>query len=163
MTVSEERAAVLSDGPSLEEREERLASGADELEAERQHPVIGHPHFLLTVAGTLMTVGLSLMLLGWFGAARSTLMEEQIPYLISGGLLGLALSLIGALSLLAHWVTALLQDGRDMEAARRDDHAELIAVLGTIAAAMEQREVTANGRARGKQAVRPVRRTPRSS
>ena len=62
-----------------------------------------------------MTTGLSIILLGWFGAARSTIVEEQIPYLISGGLLGVALATIGALTLFAHWLTVLVRENRRQE------------------------------------------------
>ena len=41
-------------------------------------------------------LGLGLILLGWFGASGSAREFEQIPYLISGGILGLALVILGA-------------------------------------------------------------------
>ena len=54
-----------------------------------------------------MLLGLAAILLGWAGASRSILMEEQLPYLISGGLFGLALAFIGAITLLA-WAAAAI-------------------------------------------------------
>lgn len=162
MTVTE-RVTVFEEGPSAEEREERLVEGAEGLEASRRHRVVGHPQFLLVVAATLMTVGLSVILLGWYGAAESTLLEEQVPYLISGGLLGVALSFIGVISLLAHWVTTLVREVRTQEQARRADHEQLLEALESIARVLEQGEVKASGRARGKSAQRPVRRTARGS
>lgn len=41
-------------------------------------------------------VGVALILLGWNGAASYDKVESQMPYLISGGLAGLALVIIGA-------------------------------------------------------------------
>ena len=47
----------------------------------------------------LFVVGVILVLLGWYGAAHTNIMTEQIPYLISGGLLGLGLIIVaGVLS-----------------------------------------------------------------
>jgi len=103
------------------------------------------------------------ILLGWFGAAHSTLVEEQVPYLVSGGLLGLALSLIGAVCLLAHWLTVLVREERAREIARRADHAALMDALHALAAARNDQEDTTNGSARGEAPRRPIRRTPRSS
>jgi hypothetical protein len=97
-----------------------------------------------------MTMGLSAILLGWFGAARSTLVEEQVPYLISGGLLGVALSTIGALVFFSYWLTISVKEARQHESARRQDHAELLEVLRTIARA--EGEEAADGRARGPRA-----------
>ena len=36
------------------------------------------------------------MLLGWYGAANTNILTEQVPYLISGGLLGMALIIVSA-------------------------------------------------------------------
>jgi len=44
----------------------------------------------------LIVAGFVAILLGWKGAARSILVVEQLPYLISGGAGGLALILTGA-------------------------------------------------------------------
>ena len=123
-----ESVTVLPPGLSAEERDSRLADGADRL-ADEAGSVVAHPRFLLIVAGSLMTLGLALILLGWIGAARSTMIEEQVPYLISGGLLGVALATIGALTLFAHWLTVAIREARAHEAARRDDHEELVAAL----------------------------------
>jgi hypothetical protein len=47
----------------------------------------------LTVLGTL-ALGVAIVLLGWYGAAHTNIVSEQIPYLISGGLLGLGLIIV---------------------------------------------------------------------
>jgi hypothetical protein len=155
--------SVLDGGPSREEREERLAAGADELESARgSASIFGDQRLLLAVAAGLMTLGLCLILLGWLGAARSTVVEEQVPYLISGGLLGVALAVIGAVTLFAHWLTVMIREARVYEAARRQDHVELIDALRSLSAAGQTQE-DSDGRARGTRAQRPVRRAPRSS
>ena len=142
---------VLSAGTPLATRDANLTEGADRLAGGRG-TILQHPRFLLALAATLMTIGLTAILLGWIGAAHSTLLEEQVPYLISGGLLGLALSIIGALLVFTHWHTVSIREARLHEAARRRDHAELIEALRALAP-----QEASNGRARSSRAERPLR------
>jgi hypothetical protein len=149
-----ERFEVLSGGLPPDEREARLADGADEhLREEGRRSVLGHPRFLMSVAAALMAAGIIVIVLGWVGAANSVLIEEQVPYLISGGILGLALAVIGALTLFTHWLTVSIRDARAHEAARRRDHLELMDAIRSLNA----QEDTRNGSARGAAPGRPVR------
>jgi hypothetical protein len=50
---------------------------------------------VLIAAGLLIT-GVVIVLLGWYGAANTNILTEQVPYLISGGLLGMALIIVAA-------------------------------------------------------------------
>ena len=138
-------------------REARLADGADRLRRGRRSIVVG-PNFLLSVAATLMVFGVTAIVIGWVGAAHSTFVEEQVPYLISGGLLGVALTTVGALTFFTHWLTVSIREAREHEAARRQDHAELVQALRALAA-----QENSDGGARSTQSQRPVRRAPRSS
>lgn len=52
----------------------------------------------------LISLGVLALLLGYAGAARTPFVEEQIPYLISGGLLGLGMLILGGLFFWAHWL-----------------------------------------------------------
>lgn len=45
-------------------------------------------------ATALLVIGLVFVMLGWYGAASTNILTEQIPYLISGGLLGLGLIIV---------------------------------------------------------------------
>ena len=67
---------------------------------------------LLYVGGGAGLVGLLVVLLGWWGAAHTINLQEQVPYLISGGLLGLALVFLGGFAYFAYWVTRLVQEQR---------------------------------------------------
>jgi uncharacterized membrane protein YccC len=155
---------VLTGGPTSDERDARMTAGVDELaDGGSRRPIVSHPRFLLVVASALMTFGVSLILLGWYGAANSTLLEEQVPYLISGGLLGVALATVGAVTLFANWLTVLIREARDRETARRQDHVELMETLRTLAATLEHQEDRTNGSARSAKSQRPVRGTPRRS
>ena len=148
MSQSDDRLTVLTGGPSIEDREKRLTEGAEDLAGGKRRSILRHPNFLLIVAGSVMTAGLALILLGWIGAAHSTVIEEQTPYLISGGLLGVALAIIGAVCFFSHWVTVLIREARQHEAARHHDHEELMAALA---------EDTENGRIAARARVRKSR------
>ena len=147
--MSDDRLTVLTGGPSIEEREQRLSEGADELTGGGRLSILHHPHFLLVVAGTLMTTGLALILLGWLGSSHSTVIEEQVPYLISGGLFGVALAIIGAVCFFSHWVTVLIREGRQHEAARHQDHEALMAAMTTTPEAPAEK-AAGSGRGRGR-------------
>ena len=160
----EERFAVLDGGPDIDERETRLVDGAEVLEEARRRPsVFAHERFLITVAAGLMALGIAVILIGWSGAANATVVEEQIPYLISGGLLGVALAIIGALALFCHWLTVSIREARARETARRQDHEELLGALRSLTEAIHGQEAARDGTARGTRDKRPVRRAPRRS
>jgi hypothetical protein len=167
-TTTPDDRAVLRAGSSTEDRRERLVAGADRLAGERRS-LLRHPQLLVALAGIVMAIGLLAIVLGWVGASRSTILEEQVPYLISGGLLGVALSTIGALLLFSHWLTVGIREAREREAARRADHLELLQALraaaGTGANGNRDGEGgdSGDGGARGTRAARPVRRAPRRS
>jgi len=69
---------------------------------------------LLIIGGVLVGLGAVLIILAWIGAANTTDVFEQIPYMISGGLLGLALVFAGGFCYFGYWQTELVH------AARRD-------------------------------------------
>lgn len=75
---------------------------------------------LMVLGGVLAPLGVLFVLLGWIGASRTPNLFEQIPYLISGGLLGLALVFLGAFFYFAHWITELVKEGRAQSAALLD-------------------------------------------
>lgn len=72
---------------------------------------------LMVIAGTVAPLGLIAVLLGWWGAAHTPYVFEQVPYLISGGLLGLGLLFLGAFFYFAHWLTQLVKEQRAQSAA----------------------------------------------
>ena len=100
------------------------------------------------LASLLMTTGFLAIILGWIGASGSIRTQEQIPYLISGGLLGVAMSIVGALTLFTHWLTVLVRENRR-------HHQELLEAVRELRTSSAQ-EVS-NGTTRGKQPQRPLR------
>jgi len=87
---------------------------------------------LTIVSAVLLPLGLIVIVLGWYGAAHTPYLFEQVPYLISGGLLGLGIVMAAGLVYFASWVArgsaaqaeaaeqqlALLQEIRDELAVR---------------------------------------------
>ncbi len=71
-------------------------------------------HRILFVAGSVaMPLGLLFLVLGWIGVARTVLVFDQLPYLASGGLIGLALVVLGGFLYFAHWQSLLVEDNRE--------------------------------------------------
>lgn len=105
--------------------------------------------WLLVVGGVAMPLGVVLVLLGWYGSAQTVLPFEQIPYLISGGLLGLALVVGGGFLYFAYWLTLMVREARGERerAAAHQDRLERLLVelngrLGAPAGAPVERVVT---------------------
>jgi len=63
---------------------------------------------MLVAGGILMPLGFVLILLGWSGASNTVNLYEQIPYSISGGMLGLGLVFAGGFCYFAYWLTQLV-------------------------------------------------------
>ncbi|HZQ85754.1 MAG TPA: hypothetical protein VFA83_12990 [Acidimicrobiales bacterium] len=72
----------------------------------------GVDRYLFIAACVLVPLGLGLVLLGWYGSAHTAYQFEQLPYVISGGLLGTALAVLGGLAYFAHWMTRVVNDQR---------------------------------------------------
>ena len=160
--MSEQRLDVLGVGPTAEDRRERLEASAVSLAA-GQVGGLRHRHLLLAVSAVVMGAGVIVIILGWLGSSRTAYTQEQIPYLISGGLLGVALALIGAVTFFAHWLTVLIRDGREHERSRARD-AELLnesqaAILAALAALADRLDAQASASAKRSRAPRASRVT----
>ncbi|TWP46991.1 hypothetical protein FKR81_33620 [Lentzea tibetensis] len=74
----------------------------------------------LGVVGTLlMTCGIAAILFAWWGTAHTGYVFEQIPYLVSGGLLGLGLIGVGGFLYFGSWLTKLMEEQRQTAQALR--------------------------------------------
>jgi hypothetical protein len=74
-------------------------------------------HTLMVLGGIIAPLGLVIVILGWYGAAHSPFLFQQVPYLISGLGLGLGLVFLGSFFYFAHWITELVKEGRTQSAA----------------------------------------------
>jgi hypothetical protein len=113
---------------------------------------------VLLIAGALMVpLGVCLILLAWQGASNTPLVFEQIPYMISGGLLGLGLMVLGGLVYFGYWLSLLVKESRL-------ERREMIALLSDIRTRLDQRPVippdpevaSTNGSARRRRTARPA-------
>lgn len=59
-------------------------------------------HWQISVGVGLSLAGAVIVLLGWYGSAHTTVLQYQLPYLISGGMLGSALIVLGGIYSFAH-------------------------------------------------------------
>lgn len=67
---------------------------------------------ILIAGAVAIALGIPLIIMGWYGASHTPYVFEQVPYLISGGLLGLALAIVGGLFYFSYWLTKQVQETR---------------------------------------------------
>jgi hypothetical protein len=105
----------------------RLREGVRGIGRQRSGPSLERP--VLIAGAVLLPLGVIVIILGWYGAAHTPRLFEQIPYAISGGILGGALVVAGGFLYVAAWLTRLVHENR-----RRDD--QLAAGLARLEARM---------------------------
>lgn len=118
-------------------RQERLADQVGELRTSR---LLDNDRWMLVVGGLLLPLGVLLVLLGWWGASHTVFVFEQVPYLLSGGVLGLALVVAGGFVYFGYWLTLLVRENRT-------GRAELTAVLTRVERLLEEGSAAAPRRA----------------
>ena len=70
-------------------------------------------------AGSLLVpLGVVVILVAWYGAAHASVVQQQIPYLVSGSFVGLGLMIVGGLLYWAHWLYRIY-DQADLHHAER--------------------------------------------
>jgi|GEM_PF-4428716 hypothetical protein len=120
--------------PSSHARRLRFRAAIRELsERSSSHDLV---RWVLVPGSVAVVVGFIAMVLGWVGAARTAREIEQVPYLISGGLIGLALVILGGLLLVStFWVAVLRKLHEEAEARSASGLAELQARIAELEAA----------------------------
>ena len=96
-------------GPSVRSRLANLAAAVD---GTGKRPNVDMRKLLLGLGIALIAAGIIDTLLGWYGAAHSTYLFQEIPYLISGGLLGVCLVIGGGSLFVAGWIVRVLHENR---------------------------------------------------
>ena len=95
--------------------------------------------FYLFVAGAvLVPLGILVMVLGWYGASRTGYLFEQIPYVISGGLIGLGLVVVGSFAYFAYWLTRMFHQ-------QREQADRMVAVLERLETKLGERSTASAG------------------
>ena len=104
------------DAGAADERHDRFLDGVRDLRVGSASSLLSE-RILLVLAGIIAPLGLVVVVLGWWGASNTPYDFEQVPYLISGGLLGLGLVFLGSFFYFAHWLTQLVKEHREQSAA----------------------------------------------
>lgn len=81
--------------------------------------------WLMGLGGALAVGGVLLVIAGWVGTSRTVLVAGQIPYVVSGGLLGVALVFLGGFLYFGYWMALLVRESRDRAAHDRADVARM--------------------------------------
>ena len=81
--------------------------------------------------GILGGLGLLAIIAGWYGSAHTTRVWRQTPYLLSGGLLGVALVFVGGFAYFAFWLTRLVEQNSRQTAVLERIEAALVRQAGT--------------------------------
>ncbi|HVU61593.1 MAG TPA: hypothetical protein VHD58_08055 [Mycobacteriales bacterium] len=74
---------------------------------------VGFDRVMFVAGCVLMPLGIVLILLGWAGASRTPFAWEQTDYLISGGILGLALVFAGGFLYFSYWNNVRINESRN--------------------------------------------------
>jgi hypothetical protein len=83
------------------------------------------------VAGSvLVPLGVVFILMAWYGAAHTSYVQQQVPYLVSGSFVGLGCMVLGGLLYWAHWLYRIY-DQADLH---HEEHLEVLQALMTVAA-----------------------------
>jgi len=92
--------------------EDRLTESVSKLRSRSRTDEIVE-RFLLIGGAVLLIGGFVAIVIGWFGASHTGYVFEQIPYMLSGGLLGLALVFAGGSFYFAYWLTRMVKENRE--------------------------------------------------
>ena len=102
--------ATPTDATPIAAREQRLVAVLGR--ARRRTGGITGEQWLFVAGGALVLAGIVLVIIGWVGTSRTVLVAGQIPYVVSGGLLGLGLIFLGAFLYFGYWLALLVREGR---------------------------------------------------
>lgn len=94
----------------------------------------------VAVGSILIPMGVIIILIAWYGAAHARVVQQQIPYLVSGSFIGLGCMVVGGLLYFGHWLYRLY-DQADLQ------HEEQLKVLEELVRTLtgETRLVTSAG------------------
>jgi hypothetical protein len=94
-----------------QERVARLKSSVGNLRT--RAAARGLDFYLFLAGAVLVPFGILVMILGWYGASNTGYLFEQLPYVISGGLIGLGLVVVGSFAYFAYWLTRIFHQQRE--------------------------------------------------
>lgn len=106
-------------------REHRLLDGVANLR-QKAGAVIDGERLLFLLGAVLAPLGFLFILIAWYGAADTGDVFEQVPFLISGGLGGLGLMIVGGFLYTAWWQTRQVHEARQQHKELLERHEELL-------------------------------------
>ena len=124
-------ASVTTTASAPDERERRLLDGLRRLAERPSGRRLDGERLLFLLGAVFAPLGFLLVLVGWYGSAGSGLVFEQVPYVVSGGLGGLALVIVGCTLYACWWITRAIRE-------QRERHQELAAQQGEMVAALRE-------------------------
>src|SRR4051794_32722859 len=68
---------------------------------------------LFAAGAILMPLGIIAIMLGWYGVAHTKYQYNQLPYVVSGGLLGLGLVFLGGFLYFGAWLAKVANEQRE--------------------------------------------------
>jgi len=143
-----EPVSSIAEGAELRELDQQLLEGAGSGAAS---DVGRYDRVLYMAALFMIPAGLVLIILGWYGTANTVFVFEQVPYLVSGGILGAAFLVGGAVIYVGVWIERVAHQQRR----QAEQMAELLALLrGDIRELTDATEKAV--KANGDRVVRPA-------
>ena len=127
--------------------DDRLSAGVSKLRGRGRYDHLIE-RALLIIGGVALFGGLAAIIIGWVGASHTPNVFEQIPYMISGGLLGLGLIFIGGSFYFSYWLTRMVQENRESRQEAQKVYRTMNEMVELLAAALREDDEepgTANG------------------
>lgn len=121
------RAPRSATGPDRELTLDELPPLTDEDRQLRWRDIDLRETWQVLIGSLLVAIGVVAIVLGSVGAANSPLVAEQIPYVVSGGILGLALTVLGGFFFWGHWLYRQYERNEHHQRATAELLRELIA------------------------------------
>lgn len=127
---SEAQGGRAAPDPEVTSRHRALIIAASSMRATTRS--VSRGSVLLGVGSLLVPVGVALILLGWEGAAHTTVVVEQNSYMISGGILGAVLAALGGFAYLGYWLDRSLEQMRSWSESAQRREADTLKILARI-------------------------------
>jgi hypothetical protein len=118
-----EPVAHITEGAELRTLDEDMLDGA--ASGSEGGQVGRYDKILYQLALFMIPTGFVLIVLGWYGTSRTVFVFEQLPYIVSGGILGAALLITGGLIYVGVWIERVAHQQRH----QAEQTAELLALL----------------------------------
>lgn len=127
--INDDAPTPAADSEAVERRSQRLLTGITDLSTRVRSGGIDGERLLFILGAVAAPLGLLLVGIGWYGAAGSGLVFEQIPYVVSGGFAGLGFVFIGCTLYACWWITRSIREQRERHEVVVQKQDELIAAV----------------------------------